>query len=85
LDAREDVRVETWAANSPITLDLPKGGEFLVLNGSFTEGGEAFAAQSWLRLPSGSRLHAQTGAQGAKLWVKLHHLDAMQPPPSHVA
>lgn len=80
-DAREDVRVEEWAANRAIALDLPKGGEFLVLDGGFTEGGASFAQQSWLRLPSGSHLQAQTGPQGAKVWVKLHHLDDMPQPP----
>jgi quercetin dioxygenase-like cupin family protein len=80
-DALEDVRLEEWAPQHSITLDLPHGGEFLVLQGGFTESGEPFATDSWLRLPSGSRLQAQTGAQGAKLWVKLHHLDSMQAPP----
>lgn len=80
-DAREDVRLEQWTANRAIALDLPKGGEFLVLEGGFTEGGESFAAQSWLRLPSGSHLQVRTGAQGAKVWVKLHHLDDMPQPP----
>lgn len=81
LDAREDVRLEEWAAHQVIALDLPKGGEFLVLEGWFTEGAESFAAQSWLRLPSGSRLQVTTGEQGAKVWVKLHHMDDMSTPP----
>lgn len=80
-DALEDVRLEEWAPQHGITLDLPHGGEFLVLQGDFSEGGEKLATDSWLRLPSGSRLQAQTGAQGAKLWVKLNHLDSMQAPP----
>jgi anti-sigma factor ChrR (cupin superfamily) len=80
-DALEDVRLEEWAPQHSIALDLPHGGEFLVLQGSFTESGEPFATHSWLRLPSGSHLHALAGAQGAKLWVKLHHLDSMQQPP----
>lgn len=73
-DAREDVRLEQWAAHSQIALDLPEGGEFLLLEGDFTEGGEPFAPQSWLRLPPGSRLQAETGAKGAKVWAKLSHL-----------
>lgn len=80
-DEREDVRLEQWEANHRVSLDLPKGGEFLVLEGRFNEGGESFAAQSWLRLPSGSRLEADTGAQGASVWVKLHHLEDMPTPP----
>ena len=81
-DAREDVRIEEWAANTRIALELPQGGEFLVLQGGFADGDEAFATHSWLRLPSGSRLKVQTGEQGAKVWAKLHHLDAMPPPPA---
>ena len=73
-DENEDVRLELWAANSRIELDLPDGGEFLLLDGAFSESGERFAPQSWLRLPRGSRLQAGAGAQGAKVWVKLGHL-----------
>jgi quercetin dioxygenase-like cupin family protein len=73
-DAHEDVRLELWPANSRVELELPHGAEFFVLEGQFQEGGELFAPQSWLRLPSGSRLEANTGAQGAKVWVKLGHL-----------
>ncbi len=80
-DAREDVRLEVWAANSLIELNLPQGGEFLVLQGGFSEGVEVCAAQTWLRLPPGTRLRARTGEHGAKVWVKLHHLNSMQAPP----
>ncbi len=73
-DANEDVRVEAWPAQTLVKLDLPQGGEFLVLQGGFAEAGETFAAQSWLRLPSGSRLRAETGPEGAQVWAKLGHL-----------
>ena len=81
MDTHEDVRLEEWAPHTLIELALPKGGEFLVLQGDFSEGGERFATQSWLRLPPGSHLSGQTGAQGAKVWVKLHHLRDMPTPP----
>ncbi len=81
-DAREDVRIEEWASHTPIDLDLPRGGEFLVLRGSFVHAGQTLEKQTWLRLPSGSHLNALTGEHGAKLWVKLHHLqDGPAPPP----
>lgn len=80
-DAHEDVRLEEWAPHTLIELTLPKGGEFLVLQGGFSEGGESFAKQSWLRLPPGSHLSAQTTEQGAKVWAKLHHLLDMPAPP----
>ena len=72
--ANEDVRVEQWPAHSRIELDLPKGGEFLLLDGTFIESGESFAPRSWLRLPCGSRLQADVGQRGARLWAKLGHL-----------
>lgn len=81
-DPREDVRIEEWAPQSVMELALPKGAEFLVLSGHFRHGSEDLAAQSWLRLPPGSRLRAKTGDQGAKVWVKLHHLSVLPSPPS---
>jgi hypothetical protein len=73
-DANEHVRLEHWQAGSCIEMDLPGGGEFLLLEGQFTEHGETFAPWSWLRLPCGSRLQADAGPEGAKLWVKQGHL-----------
>ena len=81
MDAHEDVRLEEWAPHTLIELPLPKGGEFLLLQGDFIEGGESFTTHSWLRLPPGSHLSAQTDKHGAKLWVKLHHLLDMPAPP----
>ena len=79
-DDREDVRLETWDADADITLDLPQGGEFLVLSGSFEEGGEALVKNSWLRLPPNSVLTAKAGPEGAKVWVKTDHLGSVSAP-----
>lgn len=73
-DAREDVRLERWDAGADIVLACPGGIEVLVLDGGFTEASEAFAAESWLRLPAGATLHATAGADGARVWVKSGHL-----------
>lgn len=73
-DGREDVRLERWPATSRISLFLPGGGEFLVLDGGFQEGNETFAPQSWLRLPAGAQLAATTGPAGCRVWVKTGHL-----------
>ena len=73
-DAREDVRLERWAPNAQVTVDAPGGIEVLVLDGSFTERGERFETQSWLRLPPGETLRCIAGANGARLWVKSGHL-----------
>src|SRR5215469_5658335 len=60
-DSREEVRMERWQPNASVALDLPAGGELLVLDGAFSEGGEGFAPQSWLRLPPCGRLSATAG------------------------
>jgi anti-sigma factor ChrR (cupin superfamily) len=80
-DSREEVRMERWQPNASVALDLPAGGEFLVLEGTFNEGGEGFAPQSWLRLPPGARLNATAGTDGCTLWVKTNHLRHIQVPP----
>ena len=80
-DAREDVRLERWAPGAAITLPVPGGAEFLVIDGGFVEGGEVFAPHSWLRLPCGSTLRATAGPRGCKAWVKTGHLThAVQAP-----
>lgn len=79
-DTFETVRSERWDANAKVVLDLPEGGEFLVLEGSLSEGGETLRKGGWLRLPPGSTLTAQTGPDGAGLWVKLRHLPHAKPP-----
>ena len=80
-DDCEDVRLERWTPGAVVALELPGGGEFLVLDGGFAEGGERFAPQSWLRLPCGGALHAAAGAQGCTAWVKTGHLAHLRPPP----
>ncbi len=79
-DARETVRAEEWEAGATITQDLPEGGEFLVLDGSLTEGGDTLRKGSWLRLPEGATLDATAGPDGARLWVKLRHIPHAKPP-----
>ena len=77
-DDDEDVRLERWASGAEIALVLPGGGEFLVLDGSFDEGGERFEPQSWLRLPRGGELRATAGPGGCTVWVKTGHLRRIQ-------
>jgi hypothetical protein len=48
--------------------------EVLCLKGGFSEGGETFAPLSWLRLPAGAPLNAQSSDIGAFLWMKEGHL-----------
>ena len=73
-DAREDVRLERWEAGAAVTLDRAGGAELFVLEGAFVEAGETFARHDWLRLPDGAPVTAETGPEGASVWVKSGHL-----------
>lgn len=79
-DKRETVRLEQWDAGAEVGLELPEGGEFLVLQGEFQEGSDILRTQSWLRVPKGGRLDARVGAGGARIWVKIRHLRFVSPP-----
>ncbi|MEM7426625.1 MAG: cupin domain-containing protein [Pseudomonadota bacterium] len=81
-DDREDVRLERWQAGMEVNLSAPGGMEILVLQGGFEEGGEPFAAQSWLRLPKGWNGSAVAGADGARVWIKRDHLAEDPQPPT---
>ncbi|MDG1133794.1 MAG: cupin domain-containing protein [Pseudomonadales bacterium] len=72
IDQREKVSLEHWAAKTQIILNSNHGIEILVTDGSFSENGEVFKAQSWLRLPPGSQANIYAGAQGTSVWIKEH-------------
>ena len=73
-DHRESVQLETWAPGARISIDLPEGGEFLVLEGGFETGDDQMREQSWLRMPIGTTLEAMASNRGAKVWMKRRHL-----------
>ena len=79
-DARETVSVQNWKAGEKATIDLPQGGEFLVLEGGFNDGEDELRKHSWLRMPQGSKLHAVASDNGAIVWVKTGHLPYAQAP-----
>ena len=79
-DARETVVMEEWEAEAEISMALPGGGEFLVLEGGFSESGDALEKHSWLRLPQGATLNAKADSSGAKVWMKTGHLPFAQAP-----
>jgi anti-sigma factor ChrR (cupin superfamily) len=80
-DPREDVRMEVWEPCATIRLSGHDGIEILVVDGSFMEGGEPFLKRDWLRLPQQHVLHAVSGKEGARVWVKSGHLLAPQSAP----
>lgn len=73
-DARENVRIEIWNANTEIEIADHKGIELFVLEGEFQEAGDSFVEHSWLRLPVGHGLRAIAGQNGARVWIKSDHL-----------
>ena len=77
-DDRESVRLEQWAPDSVVALDVSGGAEILVLEGSFTEGGDQLQTLSWLRIPQGALFTADTGLDGARVWVKTGHLEYVE-------
>lgn len=79
-DEREQVRMEQWARGAEVTLDTSGGAEFLVLDGSFTDGGDLLVRHSWLRIPIGGDLHAIAGPKGARVWIKTGGLKFVEPP-----
>ena len=78
-DMHEQVVLEHWAPGTEVTLDGAEATEVLVLEGGFTEAGEHFVQQSWLRLPSGHATTAKAGAEGAKVWIKRGGLPPKAP------
>lgn len=81
-DARETVQLETWAAGTERSLDLPGGAELLLLDGACHESGDPMRPLSWLRIPVGGQINAVAGDQGARVWIKTGGLRFVDPPGS---
>lgn len=73
-DVREQVRIAVWEPGQSVEIAEHDGLEVFVMDGSFDEGGEVFARQSWLRLPVGEVFHGRAGPEGAQVWIKSGHL-----------
>ena len=74
-DEREEVRVESWQANTKVVIDAANGAELLVLEGSCTEGKDQLVTQSWLRVPVNTVIIAKAENLGTKVWLKRHLSD----------
>jgi anti-sigma factor ChrR (cupin superfamily) len=79
-DAREDVRIETFAPGATAPVQAEGGAEILVLSGAGSEGGEALRRGSWLRVPDGAAPTLTAGPEGLRVWVKSGHLRHVQAP-----
>lgn len=75
LDNKEEVSFHQWKPNTNIEIAAKDGIEILVLDGSFVEQGDILKKHSWLRLPINSTLKVTVGDNGAKVWIKQHHLN----------
>ena len=73
-DVRETVQMERWDAGTAVTVDLPGGGEFFVLEGTAQAETDTLGVHSWLCVPPGGRLSAVAGPLGTRLWSKTGHL-----------
>lgn len=73
-DMHETVHVEQWDAGSMVTLDVEHGVEILLLEGSIIEGDSSLTRHDWLRLPSKSISVAESGPNGARVWIKTLHV-----------
>lgn len=81
-DAREDVRLERWAAGQAIAIGDEGGVELVVLRGGFAADGQTLVTQSWLRLPPGDTATCTVGNDGCTVWVKSGHLARPQTIPA---
>lgn len=82
-DGAERVTLEDWAADTSIARINPRGLELFVLAGSLAIAGETLGTQGWHRLPADMALHARTGPDGARLWIRdapLQHTDVLAMP-----
>ncbi len=73
-DPLESVSIQDWEAGAELNLEVPGGAELLVLDGSLTERDDRLVQFSWLRVPSGGRVQAKAGSEGARVWLKTGHL-----------
>ena len=69
-DGQEHVRLESWRAGAQVTVENPRGLEFVVFSGQVTVQGQVLSAQGWGRLPAGTPLAATVGPAGAEIWLK---------------
>lgn len=79
-DAREEVRIERWAAGARVAFEWRGGAELFALDGGFEQAGDRFRRHSWLRLPGDGQTDIQAGAEGADVWIKTGHLRFVSAP-----
>ncbi|MEO0329910.1 MAG: cupin domain-containing protein, partial [Pseudomonadota bacterium] len=80
-DEQEKVCMERWQPGLAVKLLSQYGLELLVTKGSYTEDGQEFEIQSWLRLPANSETEVIAGPQGCTVWIKRDHLKETPQPP----
>jgi quercetin dioxygenase-like cupin family protein len=69
-NVHERVWVEDAQPGSPVRMANPRGLEILVLDGAVAGTDYRLQSLSWMRLPPGMPFEAETGPEGARLWIK---------------
>ena len=79
-DDREHVTYAHVDADTAFTNSDAGGIELLMIGGSLIVSGKELPKGGWLRLPDGEPLNAVAGKEGAKVWMKIGHLQHAKPP-----
>ncbi len=78
--AYEQVALEQWDADVSVNLIEEGGFEILVLNGDLLHSGDAYGKHDWIRWPSNKPARFNSGAAGARIWIKRGHLKEIRVP-----
>ncbi len=78
--AYENVAVEDWGENGSFELREDGGFEILVLEGELSLEGNTYGRHDWIRWPDLKLARFDTGAAGARLWIKRGHLKDIRIP-----
>ena len=82
-DSRESVLIEQWEPEAGRIVSDRGGAEVLVLEGKLVGDGVVLEKHDWLRLPTEDSMHLTAGPEGARLWIKVGHLEHIRVPDSN--
>jgi len=77
----EQVSLQRLPSSQSLSIKEPGGIEMLVLSGDLRVDGQAYAKDSWIRLPVGDAPQLVAGQQGTTFYIKTDHLAAMPKEP----
>ena len=77
-DGIEEVSLLYFEPEAEMLLEVKRGAELFVLEGSLDEQTDTLVKHSWLRVPINSHLNVKVGNKGAKVWIKTGHLSDVE-------